>query len=434
LLFVIVALYFNGGIENTWLFFPVLIIFVSGYLLDLQTSLIFALSSFFAVVAMFLLENTGAIPHFNAYGIPTLYWKYPAYIKDYLIGMFFLYFAAAVLSGYLNRRMQESSLQLEKALKDSNISRNELETSRKAMLNVMDDLENAREQLDQRVKERTAQLEEAKATLEGKVVERTADLEASRKAIMHMMKDLKEDVAKLQVVDRMKTEFLSLVSHELRTPLTPIKGYLYLILTGKMGEINPEQKNALEIVRRQSEHLHSMIDNILDISRFELGKPIPVNLEPISIKQIIEETAEAVVIQAKQRGIDLVLDIQSDLPTILGDSVKLKRVVTNLVGNALKFTPEGGAIKVKSFVYGTNIQVEVVDTGIGIDKDNLGKIFEKFYQVDSSTTRATGGIGMGLTICKELVALHGGKIWAESEGISRGSKFIFLLPIKKEEN
>jgi signal transduction histidine kinase len=201
-----------------------------------------------------------------------------------------------------------------------------------------------------------------------------------------------------------------------------------------MGEINPEQKNALEIVRRQSEHLHSMIDNILDISRFELGKPIPVNLEPISIKQIIEETAEAVVIQAKQRGIDLVLDIQSDLPTILGDSVKLKRVVTNLVGNALKFTPEGGAIKVKSFVYGTNIQVEVVDTGIGIDKDNLGKIFEKFYQVDSSTTRATGGIGMGLTICKELVALHGGKIWAESEGISRGSKFIFLLPIKKEEN
>jgi signal transduction histidine kinase len=432
LFIILLSIYFNGGMENTWLFIPVLVIFLTGYLLNLGYSLLFAAVSFLGIMLIYAMENTNLIPHYNIYGIPVPYWTNLSYLKDYFSGMFFLYFISAFASGYLNQLMSGYAKKLENSLAESEEARSELETSRKAMLNVMDDLENARSELDQRVKARTAELEEAKSNLEQKVSDRTADLEASRKAIMHMMKDLKEDVTKLQAVDRMKTEFLSLVSHELRTPLTPIKGYLYLILNGKMGEISPTIRTALEIIRRQSEHLHSMIDNILDISRFELGKSIPLQEETLSIKQIIEETCEAAIIQARQKRVNLVMEIQSDLPMTVGDSVKLKRVVINLVGNAIKFTSEGGETKIRAFSEGNNIRVEVSDNGIGIEKENLEKIFEKFYQVDSSATRATGGIGMGLTICKELIALHGGQIWAESEGLGKGSKFIFTLPVKKE--
>ncbi|MGB9612855.1 MAG: sensor histidine kinase [Candidatus Margulisiibacteriota bacterium] len=433
LLLIIVALYFNGGIENTWLFFPVFVIFISGYFFTLRASLIYAFISYAAILLMFLLEYYKIIPHFGIYNLPELYWRNTDYCIDYLVGMFMLYFFAAFSSGYLNQTMRQRAEKLRQSLAETQAAQQESENARRALLNLTEDLTSARNALEARVKERTAELEEAKASLERKVAERTANLEASRKAILHMMKNLHEDMDKLRLIDRMKTEFLSMVSHELRTPLTPIKGYLYLLTTEKMGKLSEEQKKALEIISRQSEHLQTLIDSILDLSRIERGVPIPLKKEPLSIKSVIEEVVEAMKIQAQACELKVSLELQENLPTIMGDPIKLKRVITNLLGNALKFTPRGGEIKIRAFAADSAIRIEVIDNGIGIAPENLERIFEKFYQVDSSLTRPAGGMGIGLSIAKEIVELHGGKIWAESEGLGRGSKFIFILPIGGEE-
>jgi signal transduction histidine kinase len=227
----------------------------------------------------------------------------------------------------------------------------------------------------------------------------------------------------------MKTEFLSMVSHELRTPLTPIKGYLSLLTAGKMGELNEKQLKALDVLTRQSEHLHSLIDSILDLSRIELGKNIPISKEPLSIRTVIEETIDAMKIQAGEKQVQIQAEIQPDLPTISGDVIKLKQVLANLVDNALKFSPERGTIKINALKEAGTLRVEVVDHGTGIVADDLPHVFEKFYQVDSSITRVAGGMGMGLPIAKELIELHGGKIWLESDGPGQGTRAIFLLPV-----
>ncbi|MFA4844522.1 MAG: HAMP domain-containing sensor histidine kinase [Candidatus Margulisiibacteriota bacterium] len=289
---------------------------------------------------------------------------------------------------------------------------------------------NSRTELEKKLEKTNAKLSAKNQQLEAKVAARTADLEKVRKANLLLMKDLKEDIAKMQVVDRMKTEFLSMVSHELRTPLTPIKGYLALILSGKMGKLGPQQHQALELITRQAEHLHSLIDNVLDVARLDIGKPIPVFKQLLSIETLIEETAATMRIQAGEKKLTLSVAIEGQIPTLMADEIKLKRVLANLIGNALKFTPEGGEITVRaSLVEGPAVQIEVADNGIGLAKENLGKVFDKFYQVDSSATRSVGGIGMGLPISRELVRLHGGRLWAESDGPGRGSRFIFTLPV-----
>lgn len=433
LFLIIIALYFNGGIENTWLFFPVFVIFYSGYLFTIKASVIYALISYLTIVLMFFLEYFKIIPHFGIYNLPEVYWRNTEYCIDYLIGMFMLYFFAAFSAGYLNQTMLLAAKNLERSLEETKSAKKESDEARRALMSVMEDVSRARDELEIKVKERTAELEEAKANLERRVAERTADLEASRKAVLHMMKNLKDDMEKLKVIDRMKTEFLSMVSHELRTPLTPIKGYLYLLISEKMGKLSEEQKKALEIISRQSEHLQTLIDSILDLSRIERGVPIPLKKEPLSLKTAIEEVAEATKIQAQAKELKVLLEIQEGLPTIMADEVKIKRAITNLVGNAIKFTPQGGEIRLRAFAEDSSIRVEVIDTGIGIAQENLTKIFEKFYQVDSSITRTAGGMGLGLPIAKEIIELHGGKIWAESEGLGRGSRFIFTLPIGGEQ-
>jgi signal transduction histidine kinase len=243
-----------------------------------------------------------------------------------------------------------------------------------------------------------------------------------------LLDKLEKNYEKLQAADKAKTEFLSLVSHELRFPLTPIMGYIGFILEGKLGELNAEQKNALEIIKEQSRHLHALIDSVLDISRFELGKPIPIRRELLSLKEIIKDVAAAIAIQAKGQNLKISLQLPDDLSMIIGDEIKMKRILTNLLGNAMKFTPPGGEITVKAYNCPPEVRVEVIDNGIGIAPDNLSKIFEKFFQVEVPTEEISGGIGMGLTICRELIKLHNGKIWAESDGLGKGSKFIFTLP------
>jgi signal transduction histidine kinase len=423
------ALYFNGGSDNRWWFLPILIILISGYLFDRQLPLAYALLASVLVSLSFTAEYLELIPHFTPYGRAIVPWQTLQTVTDYIASLTILYLVGALASGYFSQTLRESSEQLETALRESEKARAELESAHQSLLATMAEVDRAKSLLEAKVRERTAEIERARAELETKVKERTADLEESRKAILHMMKNLKEDIVKLQAVDKMKTEFLSMVSHELRTPLTPIKGYLSMLRSGKLGDLNEKQQRSLEILTRQSEHLHSLIDSILDLSRIELGKRIPLSKEPLALRAVIEETVEAMNVQAGEKKVLISVEIQPDLPNVSGDVIQLKRVLANLVGNAIKFSPEAGEIKIKASRNDHQVRVEVIDHGLGISAEHLGKVFEKFYQVDSSVTRAAGGMGMGLPIAKELVALHGGTIWLESDGPGKGTRALFTLPV-----
>lgn len=432
LLLTLVILYQNGGAENPWWFLPAVLIFLAGYVFDLRTAVVYAAVASLSASLIVGLDYYGVIPHYNFFRYPENYWQFwrdSLYLTSLLAGIFLFNFLSAIISGNLNRIMKNNIAETMRLLKESEASRTESEKARKALINLMDDLDRTKGDLEIKVKERTTELELAKSELEAKVKERTADLEESRKAILHMMKNLKDDIAKLQVLDKMKTEFLSMVSHELRTPLTPIKGYLSLLSSGKMGELNEPQRKAIDVLTRQSEHLHALIDSILDLSRIELGKKIPLSKEPLSIRTVVEETVDAMKIQADEKQIAIVTQIEPDLPTIAGDVIKLKRVLSNLVGNSLKFCPEHGTITIRTLKEDSTLRVEVLDNGSGVSADNLARVFEKFYQVDSSVTRAAGGMGMGLPIAKELVELHGGRIWLESDGLGKGTRAIFTLPV-----
>ncbi|MCX5726138.1 MAG: ATP-binding protein [Candidatus Saganbacteria bacterium] len=434
MILIVTMLYFAGGMESTWLFIPGLLIFSAGFLFNTDVAVIFAAVAFFSIYAIYFLGYFNAVPHYSAYGFPAAVWKHFEYNIDYLIGMLVLYFAAGLGSGYFNRVSMGSYDQAKKSLMEYEKLHSESEIAQKALLNIMEDLDRSKGELELKVAERTAELEIAKTGLENKVSERTADLEESRKAILHMMRDLKEDLEKLKAVDRMKTEFLSMVSHELRTPITPIMGYISMFLSEKFGKLTPQYRRFAEVIKAESEHLLTLIDSILDVTRIEFGKHIQLQKEPVSINNIIDEVVLAMQPQFDSLELKLIKEMPPDLPTIFADGSQLVRLITNLLGNALKFTPKGGLVKIVGIKQDNAIEIQVIDNGIGITKENMEKIFDKFYQVDSSYTRIAGGVGLGLAIAREIVESHGGKIRVESEGLGRGTKFYIILPLKEEKN
>jgi len=233
----------------------------------------------------------------------------------------------------------------------------------------------------------------------------------------------------LKGVDTMKTEFLSVISHELRTPITPIKGFTSMLLSNQMGPLTEAQRNAITVVAKEGEHLLGLIDSILEVSRLERGKAIDIVKEPVLISSLVKELVDVLRPQYQERNISFGVDIPDNFPTILGDAGKLRRLLTNLVGNSMKFTPHGGKIQITGTKKEGYIEMQVIDNGIGIAKENIGKLFQRFYQVDSSYSRSAGGVGLGLSIAKGIVEAHGGKIWAESEGPGKGTKIIFTLPL-----
>ena len=450
------AIYYSGGIESFMPTVYAIIGILAGLTLPLWAIVGVITVSASLYAAELFLESAQMIPHITIF--QEFFRQEQYHVSNYyriiplanIIVVIALVFVAHTMADILRKRKERlaalnfdldksSKLLVRRDLEANDINRQldekiheleELKTGLEAKVKERTgELEEAKAGLEIKVTERTTELEKERASLEEKVKDRTGDLEKSRKAILHMMKDLKEDIVKLRVVDRMKTEFLSMISHELRTPLTPLKGYLSILFSEKMGQLNDSQKNAIKILIKQIDHLHNMIDSVLDLSRLETGKPIPISKSPLSLKTVIEETAEAMKIEAKEQSMNISLDLQENLPTVLGDETKLRRVLSNLIGNSIKFTPAGGQVTIRASYAEQNARVEVIDNGIGIARENLEKIFERFYQVDSSSTRAAGGMGMGLPIARELIELHGGKLWAESEGIGKGSRFIFTLPV-----
>ncbi len=237
------------------------------------------------------------------------------------------------------------------------------------------------------------------------------------------------DITAQKELERMKSNFLSVVSHELRTPLHSIKGFVEIILMGKTGPVTEIQEDFLKTVRTQTTSLQRMIDDLLEFSRMEAGR-VKLHLAETSLPAVIHGVVARLTPLAEEGGLRLDVSLPDDLPEIDADRTRIEQVLTNLVENAIKFTPAGGAIAVSGQRLGDRVRLTVADTGIGIAPDEQEKVFDRFYQVDGSERRAYRGTGLGLSICKHIVERHDGRIWVESDGEpGHGSRFHVELPI-----
>jgi PAS domain S-box-containing protein len=239
------------------------------------------------------------------------------------------------------------------------------------------------------------------------------------------------DVTKEVEADRAKSEFVSTVSHELRTPMTAIKGYTDLLHAGAAGPINPEQKRFLTTIKSNTDRLTALINDLLDISRMETGR-IRFEPRPLQVGDVVADVVNALAGQAEENKQSLTYEVAAGLPDVLGDRDRLNQVLTNLVGNAVRYTPEGGDIEVQVYAVEKAVRVDVRDTGIGIDPEDMAHIFERFYRADHPLVQEKRGTGLGLSIVKMFVEMHGGRIWVESEP-DQGSTFTFILPIPVRE-
>jgi len=231
-----------------------------------------------------------------------------------------------------------------------------------------------------------------------------------------------EEVGK---ISKRKSDFISSVSHELRTPLTSIKGYAAILLAGKLGSVPDEIKNRLEKINRHSDELVHMVNDLLDISRIESGK-VNMNMESLELKYISDKVADLLSEQLKTKNITFSSNIPDNCQKILADRSQIERVFINVVGNALKFTPEKGKISISAHRSGRIIQIDVSDNGFGIPEDAQEKIFEEFFRVENTINQEVKGTGLGLTLVKHIVEAHQGRIWVKSK-LSEGSTFSFTL-------
>lgn len=263
-----------------------------------------------------------------------------------------------------------------------------------------------------------------------------------------LYQEIIETNAKLERLERLKSEFISIVSHELRTPLTSIKNSLDILMSGRCGEITPASEKFLAMAMRNVQRLSGIINDLLDLSKIEAGK-MDFHFAPTNINTVINYVKSALSEVTKTKGLNLVTEEYQKIPDITADSRRLEQVLTNLVSNAIKFTPEGKTITISSRLVnaddikvneyfkdsiknlsGEYVEVCVKDEGIGIESKNLLHAFDKFAQIENSLSRKAGGTGLGLPIAKQLLDAHKGAIWCDSE-INKGSKFYFIIPVSK---
>ena len=241
---------------------------------------------------------------------------------------------------------------------------------------------------------------------------------------------LHDITAEREIAD-MKNEFVSTVSHELRTPLTSIKGYVDLILDGDAGEINEIQREFLGIVKENSDRLVELINEMLDISRIESGR-VHLKIEPMNIADSVAGAVDTFRGVLAQTGRTVNVHVPASLPPVAADRDRVGQVLINLVSNALKYSPAGGDVNVEAHHHGDKVTISIADSGLGISREDLKRLFTKFYRVDSAMTREIGGTGLGLSICKTIIELLGGEIGVKST-LGKGSTFWFSLPVAPVE-
>jgi len=248
------------------------------------------------------------------------------------------------------------------------------------------------------------------------------------KSVEERTRELTLALEEVQKISKRKTDFISSVSHELRTPLTSVKGYASILLEEKLGQLPPAVKERLGKINRHSDELVHMVNDLLDIARLESGKTV-IKTEDQDLQEIIATVSDLIMIQCKNKNIDLITDIQKNLPVVMADRSQLQRIFINLLGNAVKFTPEKGKIVIKAHKKDNVVEVAISDSGIGMPSEALTRIFEEFYRVDNAVNQQVKGTGLGLSLVKHIVEAHKGKIWVEST-VGKGSTFYFTLPYK----
>ncbi|HEY6572674.1 MAG TPA: ATP-binding protein, partial [Candidatus Eisenbacteria bacterium] len=227
-------------------------------------------------------------------------------------------------------------------------------------------------------------------------------------------------------LDRLKSEFVAVVSHEVRTPLTSIKGSLELLSDDRFHQLPDPQKELLGICQANTERLIALINDILDFSKLEASK-LPMTMEVVELRHVLTEAVENIRSLAGMRRVEIDLRVDDTTGAVEADAMRIGQVITNLVGNAIKFSPEGGHVEIFASGDESLVTVSIKDYGRGIAPRDLNRLFQRFAQLDSSTTRKAGGTGLGLVISKGIVEQHGGKIWVES-AMDQGSTFSFSLP------
>jgi signal transduction histidine kinase len=253
---------------------------------------------------------------------------------------------------------------------------------------------------------------------------------------VHVMQDITERrkmrEAKImkemaEAANKAKSDFLASMSHEFRTPLNAIIGFSELMATGLSGQLTDQQKEHVTDIFTSGRHLLSLVNDILDLSKVEAGK-MELEMKEFNIKRLVETSIALFKEKAYKQSLQITYEIAHGLDTMIGDERKIKQVLFNLVGNAVKFTPASGRIHVEAVLTDDEefVKYSVRDTGIGISAKDQNKLFKPFQQVDTRLTRKYKGTGLGLSLCKELVELHGGRIWVESEA-GNGSNFTFVI-------
>lgn len=248
--------------------------------------------------------------------------------------------------------------------------------------------------------------------------------EVNRDELGQLARSFNQMADALEQTETLRRQLIGNVAHELRTPLTNIKGYMEGLIDG----VVPPEPETYQLVYREADRLQRLVSDLQELSRVEAGA-FELNQHPVSIARLIEQTATRLRPQFQEKGVTLCLETSSNLPQVVVDEDRVGQVLLNLVGNALQYTPNGGTVTISTKLDENEIQLLIQDTGIGIDAEDLPYLFDRFYRVDKSRSRAGGGSGIGLTIAKYLIKVHDGRIWASSEGLNRGSTFGFTLPL-----
>jgi chemotaxis family two-component system sensor kinase Cph1 len=241
-----------------------------------------------------------------------------------------------------------------------------------------------------------------------------------RAADLHMLNE------RLVDADRAKDVFIATISHELRTPLNAISGWSKLLVSGGVGQ--ERWQHAMEVIARNSDTLARLVEDLLDVSRIVGGK-LELEIQTLDLVALVNEIADSLHLSAQAKNLNFAREIEREPVIVLGDATRIRQIVTNLLGNAIKFTPKGGAIMLALARNRSDVQITVTDNGPGIDPQELPHVFVAFWQADGSARRRTTGLGLGLAIAKKLVELHGGRIAAASEGHGRGARFEVTLPV-----